>query len=92
MTKKQYTREYIYDLECKERQLKAELEETTASPHAIARVNSTGQAVEGSSSVNASSIKSTTALDGYVGESSGLRYLLALPCPTSIVSDPYPAY
>jgi hypothetical protein len=65
MTKKQYTRDYIHDLECKEKDLKARLESSTLS---------TQDARQDPSPVNAHSVESTTTFSGYVGESSGLRY------------------
>jgi hypothetical protein len=65
MTKKQYTRDYIHDLECKEKDLKARLDDSTRSPQ---------DARQDPSPVHAHSIESTTTFSGYVGESSGLRY------------------
>lgn len=74
MTKKQYTREYIHDLECKEKALKSKLDQSSSSPRDAAGSTNPTQALQDPSPINAHSIESTTTFtSGYVGESSGLR-------------------
>lgn len=73
MTKKQYTREYIHDLENKEKALKARLDESAVSPRDATGSRNPNQALQDPSPINAHSIESTTTFSSYVGESSGLR-------------------
>lgn len=73
MTKKQYTRDYIHDLECKEKDLKSRLKDAV-SPRDDSAPGASNQALQDPSPINAHSIESTTTFSGYVGESSGLRY------------------
>ena len=82
-TQKQYTREYIEDLERKEDQLRAKLQD----PREGARVNTPHQEHEDPSPINTHSIESTTTLSGYVGESGGLRLLLSQAAFHEHVSD-----
>lgn len=72
-TQKQYTREYISDLERKEAQLEAKFKEPTISPRETAGANALQRTRECPSPINAHSLESTTTLSGYVGENSGLR-------------------
>jgi hypothetical protein len=73
MTKKQYTRDYIHDLECKEKDLKAKLDDPNLLSCDTTAPDACDQARQDPSPVNARSIESTTTFSGYVGESSGLR-------------------
>jgi len=72
-TKKQYTREYIHDLESKEKHLKAKLKDAIISPHGAVTASAPDQAHGDPSPINAHSRESTTTTSGYVGESSGFR-------------------
>jgi hypothetical protein len=81
MTKKQYTRDYIHDLECKEKDLKAKLDDASLLSRDATAPGASNEARQDPSPVNAHSIESTTTFSGYVGESSGLRYVwLTLIC------------
>lgn len=75
ITQKQYTREYIHELEQKEQQLSAKLGESAVRPRSTGHEQSaSGQRQEDDTSPkDAPSAESTTTFGGYVGESSGLK-------------------
>lgn len=71
ITQKQYTREYIHDLERKERYL-SEKVRRRAVPRSASAANGLNEH-ENTSPRDAPSAESTTTFGGYVGESSGLK-------------------
>lgn len=73
ITKKQYTRDHIYDLECREKELKAKLDQATRLPRDAVAVVSPSRTHHDPSPINAHSVESTTTFSSYVGENSGLR-------------------
>lgn len=86
ITQKQYTREYIHDLERKEKQLSEKL---NGRPLPRRTSTATGpREHDDTSPRDAPSAESTTTFGGYVGESSGLKLVSHAQLDASLPSDP----
>lgn len=78
ITQKQYTREYIHELQQKEQQLSSKLGEGAGRPQSTGIEQSAPgpRRDDDTSPRDAPSAESTTTFGGYVGESSGLKWAL----------------
>jgi hypothetical protein len=72
ITHKQYTREYIHELERKERSLSEQIRKSTERQEP-GTVRSVPGALDDTTPRDAPSTESTTTFGGYVGEGSGLK-------------------